>query len=196
MLNSFIYSHCPDRSPGKMVNLLGVWLYFNSWHSPLGMAEARVFYSCLLPYFTEWLRLEGPLEVILSTLLLKQGHLKSAAQDHVQTASEYLQGRRLHNSSGQPVSVLSHLHNKKNFPDVQMAPPVSQFVPILSGPGTGHHGKEPGSDFFTTSLRVFISCDKSLLLSWLNSPSSQPLLIGDMLQSLNHLRGPSLDFLQ
>ena len=52
------------------------------------------------------------------TLLLKQGHLKKAAQDHVQIAFEYLQGWRLHNLSGQPVPVLGHPHNKKVFSDI------------------------------------------------------------------------------
>jgi len=36
----------------------------------------------------------------------------------------------------------------------------------------------------------------SLPFSRLNSPSSQPFLIGEMLQSLHHLCGPSLDSLQ
>ena len=73
------------------------------------------------------------------TLLLKQGHLDQAAQDCVSTAFEYLQGWKLHNLSGQPVSVLSHPHSKKVFPDVQREPPVFQLMPIASGPGTGHH---------------------------------------------------------
>ena len=44
------------------------------------------------------------------TTLLKQGHLDPVAQDHVQAASEYLQGWSLQNLSGQPVVVLSHPH--------------------------------------------------------------------------------------
>jgi len=40
------------------------------------------------------------------TLLLKQGHTEQAAQDLVQAGLEYLQRRRLHSLSGQPVPVL------------------------------------------------------------------------------------------
>ena len=40
--------------------------------------------------------------------LPKQGHLQKAAQDLVQPGLEYLQRRRLHNLSGQPVPVLHH----------------------------------------------------------------------------------------
>jgi len=52
---------------------------------------------------------------------------------------EYLQGWRLHNLSGQPVPGLGHPHSEETFPDVQMEPPVFQFVPIASCPVTGHH---------------------------------------------------------
>jgi len=44
--------------------------------------------------------------------LLKQGHLQQAAEDHVQAGLEYLQRRRNHNPSGQPVNfMLSSLEN-------------------------------------------------------------------------------------
>ena len=42
------------------------------------------------------------------SVLPKQGHLQQAAQDLVQAGLEYLQRRRLHNLSGQPVPVLRH----------------------------------------------------------------------------------------
>ena len=42
------------------------------------------------------------------TPLLKQGHLEQAAQDLVQAGFEYLQRRRIHKLSGQPVPVLHH----------------------------------------------------------------------------------------
>jgi len=48
-------------------------------------------------------------------LLPKQGHLEQAAQDHIQVRFEYLQRRRLHNLSGQPVPVLCHPQRKKFF---------------------------------------------------------------------------------
>ena len=72
---------------------------------------------------------KGPLEVSGPTPLLKEGHLKLIAQDHVQMAFEHLQGVRLHNLSGQPVPVLCDPHSKKVFPHVQREPPVFQFVP-------------------------------------------------------------------
>jgi len=40
--------------------------------------------------------------------LPKHGHLQQAAQDPVQAGLEYLQRRRTHNLSGQPVPVLHH----------------------------------------------------------------------------------------
>ena len=42
------------------------------------------------------------------TQLPKQSHLQQAAQDLVQAGLEYLQRRRIHNLSGQPVPVLCH----------------------------------------------------------------------------------------
>ena len=47
-------------------------------------------------------------------------------------------GRRSHVLSGQPVSVLSFLHSTEVLPDGHKEPPVLQFVPTASGPGTGH----------------------------------------------------------
>ena len=40
------------------------------------------------------------------TPLPKQGHLQEAVQDLVQVGLEYLQKRRMHNLSGQPVVVV------------------------------------------------------------------------------------------
>jgi len=48
-------------------------------------------------------------------LLLKQGHLQHAAQDLVQAGLEYVQGRRLHTPSGQPVQCSVTLKVKKFF---------------------------------------------------------------------------------
>lgn len=62
-----------------------------------------------------------------ATFLLKQGYLKLLAQSQVQESSEYLQGRRLHNLPGQPLSVLSHSPSKKMFAAVQMTASVFQF---------------------------------------------------------------------
>lgn len=60
---------------------------------------------------------------------------------HIQIASEYLQGGRIHNISGQPVSVLTHSASEKVFPDVEREFLVFWFVfvPIASGPVMEHH---------------------------------------------------------
>ena len=54
------------------------------------------------------------------TSLPKQGHLQQAAQDLVQAGLEYLQRRRLHSLSGQPVPVLHHPQSEAVLPHVQM----------------------------------------------------------------------------
>jgi len=52
------------------------------------------------------------------TPLPKQGHLQQAAQDLVQVGLEYLQRRRLHSPSGQPVAVLCHPQSEEVLPRV------------------------------------------------------------------------------
>lgn len=61
---------------------------------------------------------KGPLEIIWSKPLLKQGHLEQAAQDHIHTTFEYLQGGRLQHLCGQPVTFFSDSHSEKVFPNV------------------------------------------------------------------------------
>jgi len=73
------------------------------------------------------------------TPVLKQDHLEQAAQDHVWVGLEYLQRRRLHNLSGQPVPVLRHPQREEVLPHVQTELPVPQFVPIAPCPVTRHH---------------------------------------------------------
>lgn len=51
--------------------------------------------------------------------LLKQDHPEQAVQNHIQLSFEELQGRILHNLCEESVSVLSHLHIKEIFPDIQ-----------------------------------------------------------------------------
>lgn len=51
-----------------------------------------------------------------STSLRKQSYL---AQDHIHTATEYLQGGSFDKFSGKLMAMLSHLHSKILFPDVQ-----------------------------------------------------------------------------
>jgi len=86
---------------------------------------------------TEWLGLEGTSgDHLVHPILLKQVHLEQAAQDGVHASFEYLQRRRLHNPSGQPVPVLRHPHSKV-FPHVQME--VSYIGNILAMSGQATH---------------------------------------------------------
>jgi len=70
--------------------------------------------------------------------LSKKGHLQQAAQDHVQVGFEYLQRRRIHKPSRQPVPVLRHPQSKEVL-HVQLKLPMLQFVPIAPCPAAGHH---------------------------------------------------------
>ena len=81
------------------------------------------------------------------TTLLNQGHLGPVAQDHIQMASEYLQGWRLHNLHGEPVPVLHHPHSQKVFAGVQRDPPVFQFCPLslVRSRGTTEKSLAPSS---------------------------------------------------
>jgi len=65
------------------------------------------------------------------TPLTKQGHPEQAAQDLVRAGLEYLQRRRLHNLSGQPVPVLYHPQSEEVLPHVQLELPTLQFVNIV-----------------------------------------------------------------
>jgi len=58
------------------------------------------------------------------TPLPKQGHLEQAAQDLVQAGLEYLQRRRIHSLSGQPVPVLRHPQGEEVLPHVQLELPM------------------------------------------------------------------------
>jgi len=78
----------------------------------------------------------------IPTSLPKQGHLQQAAQDLVQAGFEYLQRRRLHSPSGQPVPVLRHRQRKDVLPCVQMELPVLQCVPIAPCPVAGLRWKD------------------------------------------------------
>jgi len=136
----------------------------------------------------------GPWGVIWLNTPTKQDHIKPVARDDVQIAFEYLQGWRLHNLFGQTVPVLDHPDSKIVFPNVQMDHPVFQFVPIVSGPITGHHWKKPGPILFAPLFQMFIDI-KKITLSLLFS-GSQSFLKGQMLQSLNEFSGSLLDSFQ
>ena len=58
---------------------------------------------------------------------------------------------------------------KEAFPNISTEFPVFQFVPIASYSNPGHHWKDPGSHFLTSSLQVLIYISKILLepsLGW------------------------------
>lgn len=69
---------------------------------------------------------QGQGRMFTSASLLKQGSIEHVTQDCVQAAFYYLQRRRLHKISRQPVSVLSYPHCY--LPRAQMEHPVFQFV--------------------------------------------------------------------
>lgn len=83
--------------------------------------------------------------------------------------------------------VLGHSYSEKLLCKVQREPLVFWFVFITSCPITVHQWKEAGSLVFVLPLWVFIRFDKMLLsfsFSRLDSYTSQPFLILEMLQSL------------
>lgn len=82
------------------------------------MCQAALF-KTVFHRTVERRRLERTSEGHLAKIQLEQGNIKPVVMNHVQTAFEYLQGGRLHNSLVQPVPVLCHLHSKV-LPVVQM----------------------------------------------------------------------------
>lgn len=68
---------------------------------------------------------------------VQAGPPKAGLQDAVKVSYEDLQGRRLHNFSGQPVPVIWHLHVKKCFLILRELL-VFRFVPIVFCPVAEH----------------------------------------------------------
>ena len=134
------------------------------------------------------------------TPLPKQGHLQQAAQDLVQAGLEYLQRRRLHKPSGQPVPGLRHPQREEVLPPVQTELPLVQFVPIAPCPVAGHHWEESGPVLLTPTLQIFLGISKvpsqPSLLQAEEAQLPQLFLVGGMLQSPHHPRSPPLDSLQ
>jgi len=91
-----------------------------------------------------------------ATPLPKQLHLDQAAQDPIHKGHEYLQRRRLHNASGQPVPVLCRPQSEEVLPRVHTELPVLQLVPIAPCPVTGHYRKESGPLLLTPTLQIFV----------------------------------------
>ncbi|PKU38985.1 hypothetical protein llap_10711 [Limosa lapponica baueri] len=127
--------------------------------------------------------------------LLKQGLLELFVQLHVEKAFDDLQGWRIHNLFGQTMPGLSHPHRKKVVPDVQREPSV--VLPLVLSLDTT--GKSLAL-FYVPSLQVFISIEKispePSLFQAEQSQLSQPFLVGEILQTLQHLCGPLLGSLQ
>lgn len=61
----------------------------------------------------------------------------------VQIAFEDLQG--LHSTSGHSIQAVAHPRSEKVFLDTPSEHSVSQFVPTVCAPATGHRWEEPGS---------------------------------------------------
>ena len=71
---------------------------------------------------------KGPLWVIQSNPLPKQGHPEQAAQDLVQAGLEYLQRRRLHSLPEQPVPVLRHPQSEEVLPQLLISSSSSSYA--------------------------------------------------------------------
>jgi len=89
----------------------------------------------------EWLGLEGTSRIIkLQPRHHRQGFqpphfiLDQAAQGPIQPGLEHLQGRGIHNLSGQPVSAPHHSLGKELPPDIQPKSPVLQLTVISPYP--------------------------------------------------------------
>jgi len=74
-----------------------------------------------------------------TTTLPKHGHLDQVAQDLVQVGFEYVQKKRLHNTSGQPVPAFCHPQSDTVLPHVRLELPMFPFVPVAPCPVAGQH---------------------------------------------------------
>jgi len=132
------------------------------------------------------------------TFLPKQGHLQQAAQDCVQAGLEYLQRRRLHNLSRQPVPGLHHPESEEVLPHVQLELPMLQkFVPFAPCPVCWAPLKRVWPhppDTHPWDIHKILP--QSSLLQAKQAQLPQPFLLGEMLQSPHHLCSPPLDSLQ
>jgi len=70
--------------------------------------------------------------------MVKQVHLEQDAQDILQEGFEYLQRRRIHDTSGQFFPVLHHPQIKQVLPRVQVELSMHQSVLVAPCPVTGH----------------------------------------------------------
>ena len=75
-----------------------------------------------------------------------------AAKGPIQSGLEHLQGRGIHNLSGQPVPAPHHSHSKKLPPDIQLKSPLPQLKTISPCPAVIHPFKDLTSLLFIGSL--------------------------------------------
>ena len=89
---------------------------------------------------------------------------------------ENLHRRRLHNHSGQPVSVLHHPYHKETLLHVSMELPMFKFQSIVLCPITAHHQEEPGLIHLPpTSLQIFINVNQ--IHSQLSFPQAEQMQV-------------------
>ena len=136
-----------------------------------------------------------PLEISQSQPLLRAGSGRTGC---VQLGFEYLQGRRLYSLSEQSVLCLTTLTIRTFFRMLEwnLLYFSSRPLPHVLLLGTTDKSLAPSSLFphqvFIQTVEVLLS----FLFSKLQSQFSRPLLLWQMLQSLNHIHGPLLDSLQ
>lgn len=106
--------------------------------------------------------------------VLRQEHLATVAHHYVQMVFGDLQGERLHNISGEPVPVLSHLQSTKHLLIFKWS--MFQLVSIASCPVSEQHRQVPLPSSLHPYLRsVYASRSLNLLFSTLKRPSSLSL---------------------
>ncbi|KAK4828042.1 hypothetical protein QYF61_023080, partial [Mycteria americana] len=118
----------------------------------------------------------------------------------IQMSFKYFQGWRLNHFPGQPVPMLDNPFSEETFPNTQSKPPLVQLEAISSCPITCYLVEETDPHLSTTSFQVVVESNKVSpqppFLQAKQPQFPQPLLIRLVLQTLHHLRCPSLDTLQ
>jgi len=142
----------------------------------------------------EQLGLKMPVEIMLSTRVLKAVLRRAGCSGSCQPGFEYLQGRRLHTLSERPVLVFDQPHSKKAafFLVFKWNLLCFSLCPlIVSCPVSGLTLRRAWLLSLVPPRQVFTQIDKILLsffFSRLNSPHSQTLLLCQVLQALSFSR--------
>lgn len=132
---------------------------------------------------TEWLRLAGTSGDHFTTHPLKQGQRKQAGQDHIQTAFGLSAGTDSTTSLGNLCQCSVALTVKWFFLNAEISLTFKQNVCILFclGLSLGTTYKQLGPVYFKPCLPIFYT-PMSCCSTGIDSPSSQSLLPGEMLQ--------------